>query len=55
MLGVVVGFLVEVKSYILVLLHNVIVQSIGFTNMDVIWEDRYLNVVHVHYVQFNKQ
>ncbi len=39
----------------LVLLHNVIVQSTRFTNMDVIWVDRYLNVVHVHFVQFNKQ
>jgi hypothetical protein len=55
MLGGVVGFLFGVESYMLVLLHNVIVQSIGFTNMDVIWTDGYLNVVHVHYVQFNKQ
>ena len=55
MLVVVVGFLVEVESYILVMLYNVIVQSIGFTNMDVFWKTEYLNVVHVHYVQFNKQ
>jgi hypothetical protein len=39
----------------LVLLYSLIVQSIIFTNMDVIWALRYLNVVHVHYAQFNKQ
>jgi hypothetical protein len=55
MLGVVVGSLFGVESYKLVLLHNVIVQPIGFTNMDVIWADEYLSVVHEHHVQFNKQ
>jgi len=55
MLGGVAGSLLSVESYMLVLLHNVVVQSTIFTNMDVIWADEYLNVVHVHYVQFNKQ
>ena len=45
----------KVESYMLVLLYTLIVQSIRFTNMDVIWVNEYLNVVHVHYVQFNKQ
>jgi len=55
MFGGVVGSLLRVESYILVLVYNLIVQSIRFTNMDVIWSDVYLNVVHVHYVQFNIQ
>jgi len=55
MLGGAVGFLFGVESYMLVLLHNVIVQSIRFTNMDVNWADEYLNVVHVHHEQYNKQ
>ena len=55
MLVGVVGSLFGVESYMLVLLHNVIVQSIGFTNMEVIWEQQYLNVVHVHHEQYNKQ
>jgi len=55
MLGGVVGSLRRVESYMWVLLHNVIVQSTRFTNMDVIWVGGYLNVVHVHYAQFNKQ
>ena len=55
MLVGVVGSLVGVESYMLVLLHNVIVQSIGFTNMDVIWVQQYLNVAHVHHEQYNKQ
>jgi len=55
MLGGAVGSLWRVESYMLVLLYSLIVQSIRFTNMEVIWADGYLNVVHVHYVQFNKQ
>jgi len=55
MFGGVVGSLFGVESYMLVLLYSLIVQSIRFTNMEVIWADGYLNVVHVHYVQFNKQ
>jgi hypothetical protein len=55
MLGEVAGSLFGVESYMLVLLHNVIVQSTRFTNMDVIWADEYLNVVHVHHEQYNKQ
>jgi hypothetical protein len=55
MLGGAAGFLFGVESYMLVLLHNVVVQSTGFTNMDVIWEQQYLNVVHVHHEQYNKQ
>jgi hypothetical protein len=55
MLVGVVGSLFGVESYMLVLLHNVIVQSIGFTNMEVIWEQQYLSVVHVHHEQYNKQ
>jgi len=55
MLGGVVGSRFGVESYMLVLLHNVIVQSTGFTNMDVIWVQQYLNVVHVHHEQYNKQ
>jgi hypothetical protein len=55
MLGGVVGSLFGVESYMLVLLHNVVVQSTGFTNMDVIWVQQYLNVVHVHHEQYNKQ
>jgi hypothetical protein len=55
MLGGVVVFLFGVESYMLVLLHNVIVQSTRFTNMEVIWKQQYLNVVHVHHEQYNKQ
>jgi len=55
MFGGVVGSLFGVESYMLVLLYSLIVQSIRFTNMDVIWAQQYLNVVHVHYAQFNKQ
>jgi hypothetical protein len=55
MLEEVAGSLFGVESYMLVLLHNVIVQSIGFTNMEVIWKQQYLNVVHVHHEQYNKQ
>jgi hypothetical protein len=51
----IVASLFGVESYMLVLLHNVIVQSIGFTNMEVIWKQQYLNVVHVHHEQYNKQ
>ena len=55
MLGGVVGSLWRVESYMLVLLYSLIVQSIRFTNMEVIWTDGYLNVVHVHHEQYNKQ
>jgi hypothetical protein len=44
-----------VENYILVLLYSVIVQSTIFTNkLRNVWR-AYLNVAHVHYVQFNKQ
>jgi len=36
MIVVVVGFRVRVVSYMLVLLYRYIVQSIGFTNMEVV-------------------
>ena len=55
MLGGAAGSLFGVESYMLVLLHIVVVQSIGFTNMDVIWTQQYLSVVHVHHEQYNKQ
>jgi hypothetical protein len=55
MLGGVAGSLFGVESYMLVLLYSLIVQSIGFTNMEVIWAQQYLSVVHVHHEQYNKQ
>jgi hypothetical protein len=51
----VVGALGRVESYMLVLLYSLVVQSIGFTNMEVIWEQQYLSVVHAHHEQYNKQ
>ena len=55
MLGGVVGSLGRVENYILVLLYSLVVQSIIFTNMSVVYAEVYLNVAHAHYVQFNKQ
>jgi len=55
MFGGVAGSLFGVESYMLVLLYSLIVQSIRFTNMEVIWTQQYLNVVHVHHEQYNKQ
>ena len=51
----VVGALWRVESYMLVLLYSLVVQSIRFTNMEVIYLVKYLNVVHVHHEQYNKQ
>jgi hypothetical protein len=51
----VAGSLFGVESYMLVLLYSLIAQSIRFTNMEVIWTQQYLNVVHVHHEQYNKQ
>jgi hypothetical protein len=51
----VAGTLVGVESYMLVLLYSLVVQSIRFTNMEVIWLQQYLNVVHVHHEQYNIQ
>jgi hypothetical protein len=55
MFGGVVRVLLWVESYILVLLYSLVVQSTIFTNMSVVWVEIYLNVVHEHNVQFNKQ
>ena len=51
----VVGLLVGVESYMLVLLYSHVVQSIRFTNMEVMCVQQYLNVVHAHLAQYNKQ
>jgi hypothetical protein len=55
MFGEVEGFAWRVENYILVLLYNLVVQSTIFTNMSVVWAEMYLNVVHEHIVQYNKQ
>jgi hypothetical protein len=39
----------------LVLLYSYIVQSIRFTNIELVWLMQYLNVAHAHVVQYNIQ
>jgi hypothetical protein len=36
-------------------LYILVVQSTIFTNIGVVWVEMYLNVVHAHNVQYNKQ
>jgi hypothetical protein len=36
-------------------LYSLVGQSTIFTNMGLVWAEMYLNVVHEHIVQFNKQ
>jgi hypothetical protein len=55
MFGGVLRVLRPVESYIFVLLYSLVVQSTIFTNICVVWAEMYLNVVHEHNVQYNKQ
>jgi hypothetical protein len=49
------GLLFGVESYMLVLLYSYVVQSIRFTNIEMVCVQQYLNVVHVHHEQYNIQ